>query len=143
MECSRWTPFDHQRHLVSVSIVDVDPWSLAWIKLSGKLLHTHTHTPGLIEVTNESHENPAEHQYVVSIDDVTEELMACTCPHHIHRNAFCKHMAAVENATDDGTLNAFPSEDEDDTNPEDCDCDGLNGFPCWPCVRTGRKELPN
>ncbi|WP_423747259.1 hypothetical protein V5735_23885 (plasmid) [Haladaptatus sp. SPP-AMP-3] len=27
-----------------------------------------------------------------------------------HRNAVCKHMAAVENATDDGTLNAFPSE---------------------------------
>ncbi|ODR79865.1 hypothetical protein BG842_04975 [Haladaptatus sp. W1] len=37
--------------------------------------------------------------------------MACTCPHHVHRTAYCKHMA-VENATDDGTLNAFPSEDE-------------------------------
>ena len=68
--------------------------------------------PGMVEVTNESHENPAAHQYTVSIDDVTEELMACTCPHHVHRNAFCKHMAAVENATDDGTLDAFPSEDE-------------------------------
>ncbi|WP_190303868.1 SWIM zinc finger family protein [Haladaptatus sp. R4] len=100
--------------------------------------------PGLIEVTNESHENPAEHQYTVSIDDVTEELMACTCPHHVHRNAFCKHMTAVENATDDGTLEAFPSEDnEDDAEPEDCDCEGLGDFPCWPCVRTGRKELPN
>jgi hypothetical protein len=40
-------------------------------------------------------------------------------------------MAAVENATDDGTLDAFPSEDdEDDAKLEDCDCDGLNGFPC-------------
>ena len=68
--------------------------------------------PGLVDVTNESHENPAAHQYTVSIDDVTDELMACTCPHHVHRNAFCKHMAAVENATDDGTLEAFPSEDE-------------------------------
>ncbi|SIR99058.1 hypothetical protein SAMN05421858_5041 [Haladaptatus litoreus] len=96
----------------------------------------------LTEVTNESHENPAEHQYVVSIDDVTEELMACTCPHHVHRNAFCKHMAAVENATDDGTLEAFLSEDDNDTEPEDCDCDGLGDFPCWPCVKTGRKELP-
>ncbi|GAA0236753.1 SWIM zinc finger family protein [Haladaptatus pallidirubidus] len=75
---------------------------------------------------------------------MTEELMACTCPHHIHRNAYCKHMAAVETATDDGTLNAFPSEDsEDDAEPDDCDCDGLGDFPCWPCVRTGRKELPN
>jgi hypothetical protein len=55
-------------------------------------------------------------------------------------------MAAVENATDDGTLDAFPSdddEDEDNAEPEDCDCDGLGGFPCWPCVRTGRTELPN
>ncbi|MFH5801894.1 hypothetical protein [Haladaptatus sp. CMAA 1911] len=33
--------------------------------------------------------------------------MACTCPHHVHRNAYCKHMAAVETATDDVTLNAF------------------------------------
>ncbi|WP_227380433.1 hypothetical protein [Haladaptatus halobius] len=53
-------------------------------------------------------------------------------------------MAAVKTATDDGTLEAFPSEDsEDDAEPEDCDCDGLGGFPCWPCVQTGRKELPN
>jgi SWIM zinc finger len=49
--------------------------------------------------------------------------MACTCPHYVHRNAFCKHMAAVENATDDGALDAFPSEDDDnDAEPEDCDC---------------------
>ncbi|MFH5801132.1 SWIM zinc finger family protein [Haladaptatus sp. CMAA 1911] len=80
----------------------------------------------MVEVTNESHENPAEHQYVVTLDDVTEGLMACTCPHHVHRNAFCKHMAAVENVT----LDAFPSEDEDNIEPEDCDCDGLGGFPC-------------
>ncbi|MFH5802246.1 hypothetical protein [Haladaptatus sp. CMAA 1911] len=101
--------------------------------------------PGLIDVTNESHENPEEHQYTVSIDDVTEDLMACMCPHHVHRNAFCKHMAAVETAIDDGTLDAFQSEDEDDTKSEDCDCDcdGLEDFPCWPCVRTGCKELPN
>ncbi|MFH5802248.1 SWIM zinc finger family protein [Haladaptatus sp. CMAA 1911] len=73
---------------------------------------------------------------------MTENLMACTCPHHVHCDAFCKHMAAVETATDDRTLDVFPSED-DDTKPEDCDCDGLGDFPCWPCVRTGRKELPN
>ncbi|MFH5802202.1 SWIM zinc finger family protein [Haladaptatus sp. CMAA 1911] len=72
---------------------------------------------------------------------MTEELMVCTYPHHVHRNAFCKHMAAVETATDDGPLEVFPSEEKDE--PEDCDCDGLGDFPCWPCVRTGRKELPN
>ncbi|WP_458190965.1 SWIM zinc finger family protein [Haladaptatus sp. NG-WS-4] len=97
----------------------------------------------MVEVTNEAHEKSTAHQYTVSIDDVTDELMACTCPHHVHRNAYCKHLVAVENATDDGTLDAFASEDEDDTEPEDCDCDGLNGFPCCPCVRTGRKELTN
>ncbi len=52
-----------------------------------------------------------------------------------------RHMAAVENATDDGTLTAFLSDDETETT--ECDCDGLGGFPCWLCVRTGRKELPN
>ncbi|ODR79861.1 hypothetical protein BG842_04955 [Haladaptatus sp. W1] len=52
-------------------------------------------------------------------------------------------MAAVENATDDGTLDAFPFEDDDDAELDNCDCDGLGGFPCWPCVRTGRTELPN
>ncbi|WP_227777199.1 SWIM zinc finger family protein [Haladaptatus pallidirubidus] len=80
---------------------------------------------------------------MVFIDNITEELLACTCPHHVHRNAYCKHMAAVETATDDGTLEAFPSRDDDDAEPEDCDCDGLGDFPCWPCVRTGRRGLSN
>ena len=40
--------------------------------------------PGMVEVTDESHENPTDHQYTVSIDNVTEKLMACTCPHHVH-----------------------------------------------------------
>jgi hypothetical protein len=48
-------------------------------------------------------------------------------------------MAAVENTTDDGTLNAFPSEDKDDVEPEDCECDGLGDFSCWPCMRTRTK----
>ena len=77
---------------------------------------------GLVEVTNESHENLAEHQYTGSIDDVTEELMACTCPHLVHRNAFCKHMAAGETATDDGTLALFLLKDnQDGFKPADCD----------------------
>ncbi|WP_435157826.1 SWIM zinc finger family protein [Haladaptatus sp. DFWS20] len=95
-------------------------------------------------VIDESHDKLAAHRYTVSTDDMIKDLMACTCPHHVHRNAFCKHMAAVENATDNGTFDAFPSgKSEDDADSEDCDCDGLNGFPYWPCVRTGRKELPN
>ncbi|WP_227379570.1 SWIM zinc finger family protein [Haladaptatus halobius] len=74
---------------------------------------------------------------------MTEELMACMCPHHVHHNAFCKHMAAVENTTDDGTFEAFPSGDDDDSEPEDSDSVGLNGFPCRECVREGRKVSPN
>jgi uncharacterized Zn finger protein len=45
---------------------------------------------------------------------MTEELMACTCPYHVHRNAFCKHMAAVENTSNDGTLDAFSSNNGED-----------------------------
>jgi hypothetical protein len=65
--------------------------------------------PGLIDVTNQSHENPVEHQYTVSIDDVTDELMACTCPHQVHRDACSKHIAAIAFATDEGTLKSFNS----------------------------------
>ncbi|MCO8256581.1 SWIM zinc finger family protein [Haladaptatus sp. AB618] len=82
-----------------------------------------THPSGLIDVIIGGNEHPADNHYRTSIDDVTHELMACTCPHHVHRTA-------VENATDDGTLEAFSSEDKDDADPAECDCDDLNGFPC-------------
>ncbi|MFH5800397.1 hypothetical protein [Haladaptatus sp. CMAA 1911] len=52
-------------------------------------------------------------------------------------------MAAVENTINDGTLEAFSSKDDNNAELEDYDCEGLNGFPCWPCVRTGWTELPN
>ncbi|WP_433633043.1 hypothetical protein [Halomicrococcus sp. NG-SE-24] len=68
----------------------------------------------MVEVTNESHDNPAKHQYVVTLDDVTEDAMACTCPHHVHRSAFYKPMAAVKDATADGLLDAVPADDDDE-----------------------------
>ncbi|WP_227378827.1 SWIM zinc finger family protein [Haladaptatus halobius] len=73
---------------------------------------------------------------MVSINDMAGELMACMCPHHILRNAFYKHMTAVETLTDDSTLTAFSSDDEtyEETETAECGCDGLDGFPCWPCV---------
>jgi hypothetical protein len=49
-------------------------------------------------------------------------------------------MAAVEKAIEDGTLNAFSSE-KDDSEPEDCDCGGLDGFPSWKCVRAVREDV--
>lgn len=47
--------------------------------------------------------------------------------------------------TDGGvTLEEFAITDErDDDRPEDCDCAELSGdFPCWLCVRDGRRDLP-
>ncbi|MCO8245402.1 MULTISPECIES: hypothetical protein [unclassified Haladaptatus] len=41
--------------------------------------------PGMVEVTNESHDNPVEDQYDVTLDNVTDELMACKCPHYVYR----------------------------------------------------------
>ncbi len=31
----------------------------------------------------------------------------------------------------------------ENTEPDECDCAELEGLPCWECVRTGRKGLPN
>ncbi|MFH5800416.1 SWIM zinc finger family protein [Haladaptatus sp. CMAA 1911] len=96
---------------------------------------------GMVEVTNESHDKPADHQYTVSIDDVTHELMACTCPHHGHRNAFCKHMAAVENATDDRTLDTFPAEDDRISGPyTGYDKYGNVDHTYWQCEDCVRKS---
>ncbi|WP_266082004.1 hypothetical protein [Haladaptatus caseinilyticus] len=65
---------------------------------------------GLIDGINKSNDNPNEYQYVVTPDHVTEDEIAYICPHYVHCNAGCKHMAAVEPETDDGTHEAFPSE---------------------------------
>lgn len=37
----------------------------------------------------------------------------------------------------------FATPDESEEN-NDCDCDKLSGdFPCWECVRTGKREIPS
>jgi hypothetical protein len=96
--------------------------------------------PGLIQVINDSHENLADHQYTVSIDNVTDELMACTCPHPVHRNTFCKHMAAIEISTDAGTLNAFPSEDNRINGPyTGYDKYGTADHTYWTCEECGAE----
>ncbi len=30
-----------------------------------------------------------------ALKDIEGRLMACTCPHHIDRNAYCTHMAVL------------------------------------------------
>lgn len=49
--------------------------------------------------------------------------------------------AAVPTTATDGTDDDAAAADE--PAPPDCDCDALGGaFPCWACVRTGRRSLP-
>jgi hypothetical protein len=50
-------------------------------------------TEGRVLVTNVSHEDPSEHRYVVAVENGV--AWSCTCPHHRHRSARCKHMRAV------------------------------------------------
>lgn len=47
----------------------------------------------------------------------------------------------IANATGDRTHSA--AKRGTDTNSDECDCAELEEFPCWECVRTGRKNLPN
>ena len=104
------TQFDEVERLVILiapGVVSVRSDETAQNRAQAEQFAFDVDAPGMVDVTNESYDKPADHQYTVSIDDVTEDLMACTCPHHVHRSAFCKHMTAVGNATDDGTLEAF------------------------------------
>jgi hypothetical protein len=52
-------------------------------------------TEGRVLVTNVSYgETEAdEHRYVVTVENGV--AWSCTCPHHKHRSARCKHMRAV------------------------------------------------
>ena len=106
---------------------------------------------GDIRVRNESHENPANHEYLVTI--VNGIPATCECPADATYEGPCKHrvavairprildlVARVQVVADGGTrANGHYELAESDQ----CDCDELNdGFPCWNCVRTGRKTLP-
>jgi hypothetical protein len=48
--------------------------------------------------------------------------------------------------TDQSVESSKVSRDDDrgliEDKPEECDCGELSDFPCWSCVRQGRKELP-
>ena len=51
---------------------------------------------GRVLVTNVSYgeEEKENHHYVVTVEDGT--AWECTCPHHQHRSARCKHILATE-----------------------------------------------
>ena len=112
---------------------------------------------GGVRVRNTSHANPADHEYLVTVRNGIP--IACECPADARYEGACKHRVGVAIRTpllqaatdhslvaDGGTQIETESEthvdDSDTDQPEDCDCDGLGGFPCWPCVRSGRRDLP-
>ncbi|AQL42124.1 hypothetical protein BV210_05080 [Halorientalis sp. IM1011] len=116
-------------------------------------------TPAGVSVRNCSHANPADHEYLVTISEGLPT--ACTCPADARFDGACKHRLAIaireplldaaqaqQMAADGGTATS-PSDDETgvtgtDTTDDACDCSDLrDDFPCWECVRTGRRSLPD
>ena len=105
--------------------------------------------PDGVRVRNGSHANPGEHEYLVSVADGVPQ--SCTCPADARGDEACKHRVAVairvpvmaaatrQVAADGGTVvdEGEPAEDDD----EEC-ADCIGDFPCWECVRTGRREMP-
>jgi len=111
---------------------------------------------GDVQVRNESHLDPENHEYRVTIQDGLP--VACECPADETYDGPCKHrvavairprvlevVATVRIVADSGrTVNdqSIPPESESEP-PENCDCAKLADFPCWECVRAGRRELPD
>ncbi|SFR97104.1 SWIM zinc finger [Halomicrobium zhouii] len=114
-----------------------------------------------VRVRNASHAVPADHEYLVTIEDGLP--VDCTCPADANYEHACKHRVAVairrsvldfandvQLLADGGTRpqrGESPLEEsrlDDIGEPADCDCDALpDDFPCWECVRTGRRPMPN
>ncbi|QLH76950.1 SWIM zinc finger family protein [Halosimplex rubrum] len=110
-----------------------------------------------VQIRNGSHEHPGEHEYLVRSDDGVPA--SCTCPADEHYEGACKHRVAVAIrrplvdaiatkvdpkvvAPDGGRIDtpADPSENGPVSDEECSEC--LDDFPCWECVRTGKKPLP-
>lgn len=119
-----------------------------------------TLAPDGIQVRNESHANPAAHEYLVEVVDGVPT--SCTCPADERYDGACKHRVAVgirrsivdaamrrQLVADGGTPVATPTGDrgelEDESQDDaDCRCDNLpDDFPCWECYRCGRRDFPS
>ncbi|WP_458209883.1 SWIM zinc finger family protein [Haladaptatus sp. NG-SE-30] len=111
-----------------------------------------------VRVRNASHANPDDHEYLVTIRDGIP--VACECPADTHCDGACKHRVGVAIRTpllkaaaeyslvaDGGTQPKdgydHSGDGEDTGQTSDCECADLGGFPCWDCVRTGRRDLPD
>lgn len=114
-----------------------------------------TVAPEGVHVRNCSHEQPAEHEYLVTVRDGVP--INCNCPADERFDGACKHRVAVAIrqpvieaaankpvAADGGTARVDKESTSETKKPEDCDCEKLSGeFPCWECVRTGQAPLPD
>ena len=110
---------------------------------------------GDVRVRNESHQDPANHEYRVTIVDGVPA--ACECPADEMYETPCKHRVAVairpqilhiaakmQAVADGGTATSSDQAHGHSDSPDkgSCDCDELSGkLPCWECVRRGRKNL--
>lgn len=107
-------------------------------------------------VRNTSYADPENHEYDVEIE--RRLPVRCSCPADARFDGACKHRVAI--AIRQPLLDAFARHQRignakpvadggqtataigDDTDSTD-DCPGcLGDFPCWECVKTGRRELP-
>ncbi|QLH77237.1 SWIM zinc finger family protein [Halosimplex rubrum] len=117
-----------------------------------------------VVVRNGSHPDPSDHEYRVTVDDGLPT--ACECPADDSYAGACKHRVAVairrpileavtanetsQSVAADGGRVADRESDDAGSGPthdgpmddgEAC-AECLGEFPCWDCVRTGRKDLP-
>jgi hypothetical protein len=110
-----------------------------------------------VVIRNGSHLEPAAHEYEVTIRNGIP--VACTCPADQSSDDACKHRLAVairrpvleaattrcsrSALTDGGVESASQDMDhQGERSDGDCECDEMpDDFPCWPCVRDGRRHL--
>ncbi|WP_232700633.1 SWIM zinc finger family protein [Halobacterium wangiae] len=108
---------------------------------------------GDIIVRNASHANPSEHEYRITIQD--GRPIRCSCPADAHYKGACKHRVGValrrpilEAASEmrvltDGGQPPVSQFDAPELDNEECACADLHeDIPCWECVRTGKRSLP-
>ncbi len=121
-------------------------------------------SPDGVQVRNNSHANPEDHEYLVEV--VEGVPTACTCPADAKYDGACKHRIAVairrpildavrrqQLVADGGVSSASKPEEndqrddgesDDQEQPEECDCADLRSdFPCWECYRSGRRDFPS
>ena len=116
-------------------------------------------SPDGVQVRNNSHANPDDHEY---LDEIVDGVpVSCTCPADANYSGACKHRVAIairrpileavkhQQLVADGGIKSQASTQDDSESEHtgevdsECGCDDLSDdFPCWECYRSGRRELP-